>query len=538
MDTAIDNLQSGALFIGDTHRLRLGILFVDKCEHLVGILGHEAFEVVVVGAIVPIGNGVDLRGVVLLHPDGIFGEVVAHIVARSVELVFGRKDDNLVVALELAEESAVTYVVESVDILVVPNLLSGQRRCTLALEQNLVDRIAREDVTLRAAALDGEFAEVEVDDSLFEFGLLAEDNLQHLGLAIGVDTHIEYSALGVALGEVILLVACDGTDGATFHHRRSLVAIAIEDIVDGALIASTEYAYVFDSLRIECLVGHLANHIATILEDDDNIVYIGAVADILILLHRVAYAEETALTVDIEFGVHDCHLGLCDGIEGPDFGLALASLAILLLEVLEVGDGKLRKVRQVVLDLLGLLLHRLDVVVGLVEVVAGDADKLQLGELHHILPAHLAAEELFEGLECLVDRIVGLLGRLTLLEHLIYLVLDENPLERGHMPLLLQLIESHLQLLAEQFAGVLRIVAQDVAHTEEAGPLIADDTSIGRDGFLAVGECVECIYGLVDGLACGHVNNEFDGGGCVVIDALNLDFTHLHSLHNRLLDTL
>ena len=81
----------------------------------------------------------------------------------------------------------------------------------------------------------------------------------------------------------------------------------------------------YDARSEECLVGHLGDDVGTVLAKDYHVVQVGAVTHIFVLLHGVAIAEESALPIDIEFGVGHGHFGLCDGVELPDFGLALAS---------------------------------------------------------------------------------------------------------------------------------------------------------------------------------------------------------------------
>ena len=88
-----------------------------------------------------------------------------------------------------------------------------------------------------------------------------------------------------------------------------------------------------DNIRSEeVLVGHLLNNIATIAGDEDNIVQIGAVANILLLLHCSTNTEETAHPIYIQLGVCKCHLCNLNSIELAQLGASLTTLAVTLLD--------------------------------------------------------------------------------------------------------------------------------------------------------------------------------------------------------------
>lgn len=83
----------------------------------------------------------------------------------------------LVVALELAQQRAAAVGVQAADILVEPDVLAAERRSTALLEDDLVDAVAREEIALTLAPLDGEGREVEVHDHLLETRTGLEVNL-------------------------------------------------------------------------------------------------------------------------------------------------------------------------------------------------------------------------------------------------------------------------------------------------------------------------------------------------------------------------
>ena len=87
-----------------------------------------------------------------------------------------------------------------------------------------------------------------------------------------------------------------------------------------------------DVLLHELLVGNLAEGVPSVLEEDDNLVYVGAVADVLRLFYLLGGgADEAFGTVDVELGVGGHHLGDLDVLEGCDLGPAGVQTAVFVL---------------------------------------------------------------------------------------------------------------------------------------------------------------------------------------------------------------
>ena len=278
-----------------------------------------------------------------------------------------------------------------------------------------------------------------------------------------------------------------------------------------------------DTLVEESLVAHLGNDVAPLLREDDHVVQIGALADELRILHRLADAEETLGPVDVETGVRHGHLRGLDRIELANLGPALAALAVLRANPLVVGDGILHQMLQLVAHLLGIGLDLLDLDVGLLRVVTGDADELQFRQALHVLERHLAAQQLLEGLQPLVDGCIGLLARAALLHELVKLVFDEDPLERRGMPGGIQLLQPNLQLAPEEVFRVVGRTAQNLRHPEEMGFVVVDHAGVRGDRHLAVREGVEGVDGLVRGLVGGHLNDDLHLLGRIVVHLADLD---------------
>ena len=193
---------------------------------------------------------------------------------------------------------------------------------------------------------------------------------------------------------------------------------------------------------------------------------------------------------------------------------------------------------EVVFNLCLFGLDSLNLLVGLLGIITSDADKLQVGQVDDIIQHHRLTQQLLEGFECLIHCLVRLLARGATLHHLIYLVLNKDSLQRAGMPLLGKLSQTNLQLSTQQPLSTLGTTTQNLAHTNKAGLLVADNTGIGRDTNLAIGKGIECINGLVGRLITRHLDYQLNILGCVIVNVANLNLTSLVCFDNRLLDTL
>ena len=395
--------------------------------------------------------------------------------------------------------------------------------------------VAREEVALTLASLDRHGREVEVHDHLLQARTRTEIYLQHLGLTVRVDRHVEYLALGRTLRKVILPLARDALDGAALHHDRAAAAVTVQHVVYRAFVVALEHSDIIDTLVEEILVLDLSHLVPAVLEYHYYVVYVAAVAYKLRILHALAYAEEALGPVDIEFGVRNGHLRRLDGIETADLGTTLTPLAVLVAYMLIVGNGIIRKVRQIVFRRLDIILYAADLVVGLVGIVTRYADELQLRQALHILQRNLAAQQLLEGVQALVHGRVGLFMRTAPLDELIELVLDEDTLQRGRMPRLVQLVKAYFKLTAQQTPRILGRAAENLLHTHEVRLLVTDNARIGRDGYLARGEGVEGVDGLVARLVVRNVDHDLDLVGRQIVHLLDTYLAPLVGLHDRIL---
>ena len=75
-------------------------------------------------------------------------------------------------------------------------------------------------------------------------------------------------------------------------------------------------------------------------------------------------------------------------------------------------------------------------------------------------------------------------------------------------------------------------MAQHVADGEEARFVVLNYTAVGRDVYLAVGECVQCVDGLVARHARSEVNLNLNFGCRVVIYFLCLNLSLVNCLED------
>ncbi len=397
-----------------THRL-----FVQKILHLVAEFQLEALHIVVFLLAVVVAERIYPAGTVTLDAYGLVGEVLPKIESRDVILVLRGPHHDAVVALKFAQRSTAAVGIEPSHILVEEYVLAAERRGALLFENDLVYAVTREQIALTLAPLDCERRKVEIGNDAFEPRARLEIYLQHLGLAVGVDRHIEYLAAGRALRQVVLAVARDALYGATLHHYRAVLAVAVEDIVYRAVVVALEDPYIIYALVEEGLFADLRNLVAAVAKDDYNVVEIRAVADQLRILHALAVAEETLLAVDIQTRIGRGHLPRLDSVELADLGTAFAAGSVLGPDTFVILDRIVGKVCQRILCRGDIGLDLLDLVIGLLRVVTRYTNEFQLCKPLHILYRNLAAQRLLERCKPLVDSLVCRLARAAALDELV-----------------------------------------------------------------------------------------------------------------------
>ena len=461
----------------------------------------------------------------------------------GVVLAIAENDQHAVGAAKLTEQLSALVVVKSAHGIVKPHLAASEGAHAVALEVDAVDGILGYDITLRHAPLDGEVGKIDVEGQSLYLLRWLESDMHHLGLAVGVTREIDHLAAGSALGDVILAVAGDAGDEETLHHVGTLLAVAVDDIVDSALVVFLKHRHMhylgllalsLGALGVthEELIGHAGNLVGAVAVEDNHVVEVGAGAHQLVLLERGAY--EALLAVDIQLLVLLRHLDGLNLVESRHLSIAGIFGAVFFLEVEIPVDGHLLDILEVAVHLAYLALQAQDVLLGLVLVEAEDALHLYLQQSQYVVLGHLAHHLGVPRRQALVDMLTCLVGRFGVLILLILIdaLIDEDALQRGVVQLLQQLLAVNHQLLPQQAARLLNAVAQHVAHRKELRRAVVDYAAVGRDAHLAVGEGVEGVERLVGrnaGLQVDHNARRLRGR---VVDMLDLYLALLAGSHD------
>ena len=374
----------------------------------------------------------------LVEEDHVVREVDRHLGLE--QLIGTRRHDHeqAVVRSKGAQQASPSLSIQPADTLVEPHLAGAERARPLALEVHLArDRVLGHRVAGRSPPLDGNLGEVDVDLQGLQPGHPAEVDGDLFGFPVGVGTEPEDLTSRSPLGDRIHLVPGHGGDVEALHKRpptAGLLAVAVDQVVRGALIASLPDAHVENVLAKEGLGRHLGHLHRAILPEDDDVGDVRAVTDVLPFSPRHVDAHEALLEVGVEFVVGDGHLGAVDGAEGLEHGFALPPLAELLLQLAVPLHRVVGEVGQVVLDLVDLHLEVGDALIGLLGVELGDALDPDLGQARDILVGDRTDQMLDVRFESGVDGLQDGLPGLALLDVAVDAVLDEDLLQRSEVP--------------------------------------------------------------------------------------------------------
>lgn len=398
---------------------------------------------------------------------------------------------------------------------------------TLAFKDNLMDVVLCDDIALRGTALDGKSSEIEIEHHIAELGAWAEEHFYDLGLAVGIGTEVaKLGALGCA-SYVILSVASYASDAEALSKGNASLAIGINGIVDRAGIVLFEDSDMHDARADINLLINLLDDVATVGVEDNDVVEVGAIGHVIAFLE--AEAHKTILTVDIEFLVALGHLGSLDIIERADLGEAVFADTILFLDAAKMGNGEIDDMVDIVLRLAHILLEGNEFILSSLAIELEDTRHLDFEQVEDIVAGHAAHQldviGLEIGLEAGIDMSncgIDVLGLLKLLI-LINTLLDENLLEGEGVPLLSELIEKDLQLLAEEIHGAIRAMAKDFGNAHKVWLAVHNDASVGRDGDFAIREGVEGIDGLIGRCASGEMDYNLGMGGRKILNLTDLN---------------
>ena len=274
--------------------------------------------------------------------------------------------------------------------------------------------------------------------------------------------------------------------------------------------------------------------------DDDDLRKVRTVTDELgVVLLLEGDTHEAFLLVGVKLCVVAHDLGYSDGLETCQLCKPWIILAVLLLEVLEVVDSELGEMLQVVLHFVHLVLYASELLIDSLCIELRNLPDWLFYELVDILHGDIPLEKSLE-LEHLGEYFVKLIfpGLCITLKDLVDLVLEENLLERAVVPVVLELIESDLELLSKETLCVVCAVSENLVHRKELRLVVHDDAGVRRDRNLAVCKRIKRIYGLVRRHIVRKMDHDLCLVSCKVINLLDLDLALFLCLEDRINDDM
>ena len=427
------------------------------------------------------------------------------------------------------------FVVQLLDIGIVPDLLAGNGAYALALQRNGPDYILCDQVAAGGLALYGQGGEIVLERSLLELRLGTQLHAHGLRLAVVVGGEPDYLRALYPRGDIVFLVAGNGSHRKTLGIIDRGLAFAVNYIVNRTAVTAVEHTDVDEVLAEESLVAHLGHDVLAVLAYDNYLGKVGALADELaVVVPLEAYAHEAFRQVGVKLGVVVHHARRSYGLEAREFRAAGKILAVLLLEPLKPVDGEPVDMLDVVLDHLHFFLYSLDLLLHSLHVELGDLAHGLVYQSVYILHHNLAAQRLLVGLHCGEGLFFLLLpAGLVLLQYLVDAVFEVNPFQRAVVPVALQLFHAYAQLLQQDVAGVEGAVLEYLVDRQELGLVVLDHASIRRQVAFAVGECIQGVYCLVGGHVAGQVDQNLHLVRGHVLYLLDLDLSLVLGLQDR-----
>lgn len=150
----------------------------------------------------------------------------------------------------------------------------------MTLQTDAANGALGKEITFSSTSLDQNVREILLQEDalalLRQVGL--HRTLDDFCLSIRIGGEIDDAAARCTLGDVIQLVAGHGGYVESLDEVIALFAVAVNTVIDGALVVLLEYLYMEDILTDEYLVCYLGDFKLTILIEDDDVIEVGAVA--------------------------------------------------------------------------------------------------------------------------------------------------------------------------------------------------------------------------------------------------------------------
>ncbi len=212
--------------------------------------------------------------------------------------------------------------------LIVPELEGTEGRHSGLFKFYLPDRVFGHLVTDRITTLDGQVGKIDVKLQLSQVIEGAQVYRNYFRFAVGIGREVQHFAGGCSFGQVILLITGDGRYCKPLHHRAVLFPVAVDQVVHRAPVVFFPNARIDNVLTDKRLgLDTLDQHFSVAPEDDD-IVDIGALADVFSFIALEAGSYKTFCLVDVKFCIGNGNLGRFHHVELFDFRLSLPDLSV------------------------------------------------------------------------------------------------------------------------------------------------------------------------------------------------------------------
>ena len=256
---------------GNVHQAGTPALCNEEHRRIIALHKAEALDIERFGGIVPVQDGINAGRVEFLYAHYVSLVLVHQVVRGGVVGAVGKDGQHAVFSGEFAQEFPAAFLVEALDVRIPPDVLALQGGNALGLELDFGNGVFGDQVAPGAASLDGEGTEIPLHAGFLETLLGTE--LDAHGFRFSVVVHGEPEDAG-AIGpgrNVIVLVTRDGGNGKTFGVMGRALAVAVDDVINGALVAAVEHAGVQQVFPEEGFVRHLGNTEFAVFCNDDNL---------------------------------------------------------------------------------------------------------------------------------------------------------------------------------------------------------------------------------------------------------------------------
>ena len=333
------------------------------------------------------------------------------------------------------------------------------------------------DISLGTAVFDSQVREVEGPDQVTEFQNGFQINVYaYLGTVFLRFMHgeVEDARSLCASGKRIFLVPGEPSYAETLGVHGAVFSVPVNQVEHGVVpfFDDGNIKGVFTSEKF-VLNPHDFEHACIV--NDQHVIQRGAFADRVSLLDAVT---GKAFVINIQCFIGNSHLRAVYGAEGGNFRFPRIGGAVFFTQGFKPADSEFGKLVEVLLRLFDVLFKLADVLVRLESVKFGNPLDFDFRQPYQVVPGNGGAQPGCKRLQFPVNGAEHFFPRFGIFYGEVDAVFNEYFFQACLVPRLVQFLESDFLLLAQDFLGGVRIVAQDVADTHEPGFFLHNDAGI------------------------------------------------------------